>query len=135
MTQLEIIAYLAAPSVIILFGLILILLSQILKPDPYTSPDAPRHLVPASTIKAEELEIIEGVVEDLEAYPQVGRRGRYSAVRNMRVADDWMPYIGDLRVTILLERTAEYLFVRQPVDQLTDPYQRAQWATELATVS
>lgn len=134
MNQLEIISYIAAPSVIIAFGVLLIIISQITKPDPYTPPNVPRHQAPMTTVHAE-LEVIEGVVDDLEAYVQVGRRGRYSAARNMRVADDWMPYIGDIRVTILLERTAEYLFIRQPVQQLTDPYQRAQWATQLATIS
>lgn len=131
MNYLETAAFIAAPSIVIFFGLILILISQITAPDPYESMTTARHVMHVDETTRD---VLEGIVEDLEMYSQVGRRGRHSAVRNIRVADDWMPYIGDLRVTILLERTAEYLFIRQPVHQLTDPYQRAQWATEFATI-
>jgi hypothetical protein len=138
MSDLEILSFIVAPAIIILFGLILILVSQITAPDPYESPNAPRHGrvgdVAIMFDDHSETTIIEGVVEDLEAYVQVGRRGRYSAARNMRVSDDWKPYIGDLRLTILTQGTAEWLFVRKTKDQLTDPYERAQWATQLATI-
>jgi len=127
--SLDQLCFIAAPCVVILAGLLLVLISQITKPDPYVPPNAPRHSVETSTAIEFNTEVYEGTIDTLESYVQVGRRGRYSAARSMPVAEDWRPYIGDLRVTILLERTAEYLFVRQPVQQLTDPYERAQWAT------
>jgi hypothetical protein len=131
MNDLETLAFIAAPSVVILFGLILILISQITVPDPYESMTTARHVMHVDETTRD---VLEGIVEDLEMYSQVGRRGRYSAVRNVRVADDWMPYIGDRLVTVLTQSTAEFLFVRQPKNQLTDPYQRAQWATQFATI-
>lgn len=130
MNDLEIAAFIAAPSVFILFGFLLILISQITAPDPYTPPNPPRHQVTHS-----EADVIEGIVDDVESYAQVGRRGRFSVARHVRVADNWLPYIGDLRITILQQSTAEFLFVRKTVSQLTDPFQRAQWATDLATIA
>jgi hypothetical protein len=131
MNDLETVAFIASPSVIILFGLILILVSAITAPDPYEPPQ-PKHATPEEATT--HYEVVEGVIDELETYPQVGRRGLYSAVRAMRVAEDWQPYIGDRLVTILMQSTTEWLFVRKPAQQLTDPWQRAQWATDLATI-
>lgn len=132
MNDLEIATFITVPSVLVLFGLILILISQITAPDPYTPSNPPRHLTTPSRSKPY---VLEGVIDDLESYPQVGRRGRYSVARHMPVASDWCPYIGDRLITILQQSTTEFLFVRQAVSQLTDPYQRAQWATNLTIIS
>jgi hypothetical protein len=57
--------------------------------------------------------------EDMEAWETVGRRAVDSPVRHVPVPPHWAPPIGDLRIAILETMTAEYLFVRQPKDQLT----------------
>lgn len=55
---------------------------------------------------------------DLESYVSVGRRAVDSPVRHQEVAPNWVPPVGDLRIAILETATAEYLFVKQPKDQL-----------------
>lgn len=59
--------------------------------------------------------ILDGTIETWESY---GRRGLDSPVRHEPVPSHWVPPIGELRIAILETMTAEYLFVRQPKDQL-----------------
>lgn len=55
---------------------------------------------------------------DLESYVSVGRRAVDSPVRHQEVSPNWVPPVGDPRIAILETATAEYLFVKQPKDQL-----------------
>jgi hypothetical protein len=55
---------------------------------------------------------------DIEAFIQVGRHGLSSLVRYTRVASDWNPIMGSVRIALLETHTAEYLFARKPKDQL-----------------
>lgn len=78
------------------------------------TPDrGPRHAAPANDEDTVVLDI-----EGMEMWESVGRRAVDSPVRHTQVPQDWRPPIGSLRIAILETATAEYLFVKQPKDQL-----------------
>lgn len=74
-------------------------------------PSQPRHLDATD-------DTTDVVGPEMEHWPTVGRRAIDSPVRHMPVPQDWRPYVGDLRIALLETCTAQYLFVRQPKDQL-----------------
>lgn len=138
MTYIETISFIAAPSVIILFGMILILISLIFTPDrmEYIPPHTSQHTAiidpdNEDTVIVHRAEYL--VFEDFHQYPQMGRRGLESAVRNMRVPTSWRPPVGNVRIALLETQTAEYLFARKPKDQLrTDRTHRVHRALSAA---
>lgn len=117
MNELEILCYIAAPTVLIVFGIILILAAQIFKPEEvdFVLPAEPRHLAIVDedddTIIVSHTVVGSLVFEDIQDYPQMGRRGIESVVRQQRVADDWCPLIGNHRIHWLEEQTRELVFV------------------------
>lgn len=122
MTELEALTYFAAPSIVVAFGIILILIAQIFTPEYVEKEPTILHVaqhLPAPVSDDGDL-TFELTVDlyDMESYPQMGRRGVASIVRQQRVTDDWYPPIASVRIALLETMTAEYLFVRKPKDQL-----------------
>ena len=113
--------FFAASVILALALLLLIVIAQVTKEEYVDPPYVPRHLRTDGDILAElDFDVTVELTDAWHNPISLGRRAVGSPVRHVPVARDWMPYIGTSRIVAILETpTAEYLFARNPKDQLS----------------